>query len=144
MTFRLKHQLKTYFSHLVSQSKQEISGCQFGIFGQKCRLLILKCKNQIMRIYVQQLSKFKIKKFFSTFWHPLQASEMSADDDSNSKLNLTYWFNVLGAGSFWCWLLQTPRTLNQQAKFKFELESSSALISEAYSGHQKVEKNLGF
>ena len=33
------------------------------------------------------------------------ASEMSADDDSNSNLNLTYWLNVPGAGSFWCWLL---------------------------------------
>ena len=95
-------------------------------------------------------SKFKI--FFSTFWRPPQASEMSADDDSNSNLNLTYWFNVPGAGSFWCWLLQTqssrhqklpaPGTLNQQVKFKFELESSSGLISEAYGGRQKVEKKI--
>ena len=44
-------------------------------------------------------------KFFSTFWRPPLASEISADDDFNSNLNLTYWFNVLRAGSFWCWLL---------------------------------------
>ena len=36
-------------------------------------------------------------------------------------------------------------TLNQYVKFKFELESSSALISEAYSGRrQKVEKKGAF
>ena len=61
----------------------------------------------------------------------------------------TYWFNVLGAGTFlWCWVkssqhqkLPSRRTLNQKVKFKFELESSSVLISEAYGGRQNVEKN---
>ena len=33
---------------------------------------------------------------------------MSTDDDSNLNLNLTYWFNVLRAGSFWCGLLNMP------------------------------------
>ena len=118
LTWSIHKLLKAIFSSLMIASRAPAMKAHKDFFSLKNRKLpknysihAKKCigyqkpPSSCTRLGRQQLSKFKIQNFFSTFWRPPQASEMSADDDSNSNLNLTYWFNVPGAGSFWCWLL---------------------------------------